>query len=54
MNTNELIPLPESHCLHCEYGIHGRNYGDLPIWDMIFGTFHNPIALVSIKVGFEF
>ena len=22
--------------------MHGRNYGDLPLWDILFGTFHNP------------
>lgn len=33
---------PESHCVHHEQGIHQKNYGDLPVWDMLFGTFHNP------------
>ncbi len=33
---------PESHCVHHEEGKHHYNYGDLPIWDMLFGTFHNP------------
>lgn len=33
---------PEMHCLHHEAGVHGRNYGDLPIWDMLFGTYYNP------------
>jgi sterol desaturase/sphingolipid hydroxylase (fatty acid hydroxylase superfamily) len=37
-----LVQRPESHCLHHERGVHARNYGDLPIWDMIFGTFANP------------
>lgn len=36
------VPRPESHALHHERGVHGRNYGDLPLWDMIFGTFENP------------
>lgn len=47
-----LIPRPEMHCLHHEYGIHGRNYGDLAIWDMLFGTYENP-ATVEARVGFE-
>ena len=21
---------------------HSQNYADLPLWDMLFGTFHNP------------
>jgi len=33
---------PESHCLHHARNIHGYNYSDLPLWDMLFGTFHNP------------
>jgi sterol desaturase/sphingolipid hydroxylase (fatty acid hydroxylase superfamily) len=47
-----LVPRPESHCLHHERGVHGRNYGDLPIWDMLFGTFQNPRAPITIDVGF--
>lgn len=37
-----LIQRPESHCYHHGEGIHGKNYADLPLWDMLFGTFHNP------------
>jgi sterol desaturase/sphingolipid hydroxylase (fatty acid hydroxylase superfamily) len=33
---------PESHCLHHEEGRHTSNYGDLPVWDWLFGTLHNP------------
>lgn len=33
---------PESHCVHHELGKHDYNYSDLPIWDMLFGTFYNP------------
>jgi sterol desaturase/sphingolipid hydroxylase (fatty acid hydroxylase superfamily) len=33
---------PESHCVHHQEGLHSFNYGDLPIWDMLFGTFRNP------------
>lgn len=36
------IQRPESHSAHHERGVHARNYGDLPLFDMIFGTFHNP------------
>jgi sterol desaturase/sphingolipid hydroxylase (fatty acid hydroxylase superfamily) len=35
---------PESHCLHHKKGSHRFNYSDLPLWDMMFGTFHNPIS----------
>jgi sterol desaturase/sphingolipid hydroxylase (fatty acid hydroxylase superfamily) len=37
-----IIQRPESHSCHHERGVHARNYSDLPLWDMIFGTFHNP------------
>ena len=33
---------PESHSLHHAKGIHGYNYSDLPLFDIIFGTFRNP------------
>jgi len=46
---------PEMHCLHHEYGEHRRNYGDLPIWDILFGTFENPRSgeLAGIRFGFD-
>ena len=37
-----LFQRPEMHCVHHEEGRHHYNYGDLPLWDMLFGTFHNP------------
>lgn len=33
---------PESHCVHHQQGLHKYNYSDLPLWDMLFGTFYNP------------
>jgi sterol desaturase/sphingolipid hydroxylase (fatty acid hydroxylase superfamily) len=33
---------PESHCIHHQEGLHSFNYADLPLWDMLFGTFRNP------------
>lgn len=33
---------PESHCLHHQEGVHSYNYSDLPLWDILFGTFRNP------------
>lgn len=37
-----LIQRPESHRVHHQRGRHRMNYSDLPLWDMLFGTFHNP------------
>lgn len=36
------IQRPESHSYHHERGVHARNYSDLPLFDMLFGTFYNP------------
>lgn len=37
-----LVQRPESHCVHHQEGVHTYNYADLPLWDMLFGTFRNP------------
>ena len=34
---------PESHCVHHQEGLHSLNFADLPMWDLLFGTFHNPV-----------
>ncbi|MGF1607303.1 MAG: sterol desaturase family protein [Rhodothalassiaceae bacterium] len=46
-----LIARPEVHALHHERGRHARNYGELMVWDMLFGTYANPQRFDS-KVGF--
>lgn len=47
-----IIQRPESHCVHHQHGRHRNNYSDLPLWDMLFGTFENPRA-VPAACGFE-
>ncbi|MEO1309456.1 MAG: sterol desaturase family protein [Pseudomonadota bacterium] len=37
-----IIARPESHAAHHERGVHGRNYCDFPLIDMLMGTFCNP------------
>lgn len=37
-----IIQRPESHCLHHKAGFHDLNFADLPIWDILGGTFCNP------------
>ena len=37
-----LVVRPESHARHHERGVHAKNYSDLPLWDLLFGTFENP------------
>lgn len=36
------VQRPEAHSYHHERGVHDRNFSDLPLFDLIFGTFHNP------------
>jgi len=33
---------PEMHRIHHQRSKHYNNFSDLPIWDMLFGTFENP------------
>lgn len=33
---------PEMHRIHHERGKHFSNFSDLPVWDMLFGTYKNP------------
>jgi len=47
-----LIQRPESHGVHHGRGIHRYNYSDLPLWDMIFGTFRNPKSVEGLEAGF--
>ncbi|WP_218944244.1 sterol desaturase family protein [Marinicella rhabdoformis] len=37
-----IIQRPESHSVHHQKGVHAHNYSDLPIFDILFGTFKNP------------
>lgn len=43
---------PESHCVHHMKHHHRQNYSDLPLWDILFGTFNNPTQF-SGECGFE-
>ncbi len=47
-----LIQRPESHAVHHGRGIHRWNYSDLPVLDMIFGTFRNPRSVEGLRAGF--
>jgi sterol desaturase/sphingolipid hydroxylase (fatty acid hydroxylase superfamily) len=47
-----LIQRPESHGEHHRRGQHAFNYGDLPIWDILLGTFRNPKTFDG-EVGFD-
>ena len=47
-----IIQRPESHCIHHGRGVHHFNYSDLPLWDIIFGTFRNPKSVEGMEAGF--
>jgi sterol desaturase/sphingolipid hydroxylase (fatty acid hydroxylase superfamily) len=48
-----LVQRPESHGVHHGRGVHRYNYSDLPLWDMVFGTFRNPGARETpVSAGF--
>jgi sterol desaturase/sphingolipid hydroxylase (fatty acid hydroxylase superfamily) len=47
-----IVQRPESHSVHHGRGIHHWNYSDLPLFDILFGTFRNPKHFVE-KTGFD-
>ena len=42
-----IVQRPESHSVHHGRGIHQYNYSDLPLFDILFGTFRNPKGFVA-------
>ena len=46
-----IVQRPESHSVHHGRGIHHYNYSDLPLFDILFGTFRNPKEFVD-QAGF--
>lgn len=46
------IQRPEQHFVHHSRDVHGFNYGDLPLWDLLFGTFKNPATFGAGEVGY--
>jgi len=47
-----LVQRPESHNIHHGRAIHRYNYSDLPLLDMMFGTFNNPRTRAEVPCGF--
>jgi sterol desaturase/sphingolipid hydroxylase (fatty acid hydroxylase superfamily) len=45
------IQRPEAHAVHHARGIHAYNYGNFPLWDILFGTFRNPASFPA-EAGF--
>ncbi len=46
-----VIQRPESHTVHHGRGIHAYNYSDLPLFDIVFDTFRNPVTYEN-RTGF--
>jgi len=46
-----IIQTPELHSVHHELDVHHYNYGDLPIWDRLFGTYRDADDFVA-RCGF--
>jgi sterol desaturase/sphingolipid hydroxylase (fatty acid hydroxylase superfamily) len=46
-----LFQRPEMHRVHHERGRHSDNYSDLPVWDMLFGSYRNP-RVDDVECGF--
>ncbi|CAN0130223.1 unnamed protein product [Chrysoparadoxa australica] len=46
-----IIQRPEQHAIHHSRGVHKYNYSDFPVWDMLFGSFKNPVDYQG-KIGF--
>lgn len=46
-----IVQRPKSHVVHHARGIHAYNYSDLPLFDLVFGTFRNPNKYVK-ETGF--
>jgi sterol desaturase/sphingolipid hydroxylase (fatty acid hydroxylase superfamily) len=47
-----IIQRPEMHGVHHGRRLHRLNYADLPLWDMVFGTFVNPESAEKLQAGF--
>jgi sterol desaturase/sphingolipid hydroxylase (fatty acid hydroxylase superfamily) len=44
------VQRPESHSVHHGRGVHQYNHSDLPLFDILFGTFRNPKDFVRESV----
>ena len=44
---------PEMHKIHHKEGVHYNNFSDLPLWDILFGTYENPKEEQNDAYGFS-
>jgi sterol desaturase/sphingolipid hydroxylase (fatty acid hydroxylase superfamily) len=45
------IQTPELHSIHHQYNVHHYNFGDIPIWDRLFGSYKDATEFVD-RCGF--
>jgi sterol desaturase/sphingolipid hydroxylase (fatty acid hydroxylase superfamily) len=45
------IQTPELHSIHHQYDVHKYNFGDIPLWDRLFGTYKDATHFVD-RCGF--
>ena len=48
-----IIQRPESHSIHHQRGVHYYNFSDLPVFDLLFGTFRNPVTYSETQGFYE-
>lgn len=44
-----VVQRPESHSIHHARGVHAYNYANLPLIDLLFGTFRNPSDFTKVQ-----
>lgn len=47
------VATPELHRIHHRRGVHAGNYGDLPVWDRLFGTYVPRGDAPAFAMGFR-
>lgn len=45
------IQTPELHSVHHQFDLHNQNFGDIPLWDRLFGTYRDTVGFVA-RCGF--
>ena len=45
------IQTPQLHSVHHQFDVHHYNYGDIPLWDRLFGTYRDATEFVD-RCGF--
>jgi sterol desaturase/sphingolipid hydroxylase (fatty acid hydroxylase superfamily) len=46
-----LIQTPELHSIHHQFNVHRYNFGDIPLWDRLFGTYRDSTEFAQ-RCGF--